>query len=98
MAHTDRHTYQLRPGDVIHVHRDHATGRVWPAIAAGHAEHATVLDPPILVADLPWVDDVRLVGVLNTSAGPCRVDLAFRWLVPEPAATRLRLLRSQVPA
>lgn len=98
MARTNRPTFQLQPGDIVLIHRDSDSGRVWPAVAASTAEIATVLDPPILTADLPWVDDIRLLGTLNTSAGPCLVDLAFRWLLPEPAITQLRLLRSQIPA
>jgi hypothetical protein len=52
MAHVERPTYQLQPGDTV------------------------------------------LLGTLNTSVGPCLVDLTYRWLLPEPAVTQLRLLGS----
>jgi hypothetical protein len=94
MAHVERPTYQLQPGDTILVHHDKATGQVWPAIAAHIAEVATVRDPALLSVDPPWYDDTVLLGTLNTSVGPCLVDLTYRWLLPEPAVTQLRLLGS----
>ena len=80
------------------MHRDQTTGQVWPALAVSTGEPATVLDPALLHADPSWADEVAPMGVVNTTAGACEALLGYRWLIPEPASTALRLLGSQIPA